>query len=112
MSGIGRSGGGCLTQRRLAVVAVLALAGIFAVVAASASAKHTKPLKLNVDGWELYINPNPGSVSVGAAGGTLSYCKSLGNRGLDVSYTWHNLAAPYTLLAELITPSGHVVKRK
>jgi hypothetical protein len=112
MSGIGGSGGGRLAQRRLAVVALLTLAGIFAVVASAASAKHTKPLKLNVDGWELYTNPNPGSVTVGPAGGTLSYCKSLGNRGLDVSYTWRNLAAPYTLLAELTTPSGRVVKRK
>jgi hypothetical protein len=53
MSGTGGSGCGRSAQRRLAVVAVLALAGIFAVVASAASAKHTKPLKLNVDGWEL-----------------------------------------------------------
>src|SRR5580700_6199216 len=112
MSGIGGGGSGRLARRRPAVVAVLALAGMFAVVSSPASAKHTKPLKLNVDGWELYTNPNPNSVTAGPAGGTLSYCKSLGNRGLDVSYTWHNLRAPYTLLTELTTPSGRVIKRK
>lgn len=35
MSGIGGSGGGRSAQRRLAVVAVLTLAGIFAVVASA-----------------------------------------------------------------------------
>ncbi len=79
MSGIGGSGSGRLAQRQLAVVTVPALAGMFAVVAPAASARHTKPLKLNVDGWELYTNPNPSSVTTGPAGGTLSYCKSLGN---------------------------------
>jgi hypothetical protein len=108
MSGIGTSGSRRVA-RRLVVVVVVALVGIPALVASAASA--TASFKLSIAGWELYTNPNPNSVTAGAAGGKLSFCKSLGDRDLDVSYTWRDLPAPYTLVTELTTPSGRVIKK-
>ncbi len=93
-------------------MSLLTLAIVTALLAPGAFANQAKPLKLRVVGRELYTNLNPNSVTAGPGGGTLSYCSSLGNRGLVVGYAWQRLRVPSTTIAKLTTPNGHVVKQK